>query len=140
MCPVTLQPMSDAANGATKAQARQDFSRWLNDVCDRLDAPRRGRPGWLRKRLASRGLKVSYETCRKWLGGLDIPDRANEGILLEALGVKLVPQATDAAYEALRRYWMDLPPEAQEHVLETARMAHAAFHAPAPVKQRKRGP
>lgn len=119
----TMQPMVEAA----KHLAREDFSKWLNAQCARLSAPVRGRPKWLKKRLEEQaGLRVSYETCRKWLGGLDIPDRANEALLHKALGVHIQAESADEQFEILRNVWRSLPEKSRTHLLETALLAQTA--------------
>lgn len=129
-----MQPMVEAA----KHQAREEFARWLNDHASRLSAPARGRPTWLKKLLKDKaGLKVSYETCRKWLGGLDIPDRANEALLYKALGVQVQAEAEDEEFEILRKIWRSLPPKSRTHIIETAVLAQAAARGQRPDETKK---
>lgn len=116
----TMQPMVDTA----KEAARAAWSEWLNSVLDQKEVPRRGRPGWLRQFLKSNGLKVSYETCRKWLAGLDLPDRANEAVLCKSLEIGRQP--ADIQFAELTEIWDSLPPARKEFVLATAKMAQAA--------------
>jgi hypothetical protein len=124
---------------AAKYTAREQFSEWLNSHADRLDAPQRGRPKWLQKLLKDKaGLKVSYETCRKWLAGLDIPDRANESLLHKALGVQIQAEESDPDFEALRQLWRELPPKSRAHIMEAALLAHSAAEATRPKEELKR--
>lgn len=134
-----MQPMVEAA----KHIAREDFSEWLNAHCARLGAPLRGRPKWLKDRLKTEvKLKVSYETCRKWLGGLELPDRANEALLHKALGVQVQAEENDPAFDTLRRIWRTLAQKGKDHVLETAFLAQNAARAenlePKPEQKKKR--
>lgn len=115
---------------AAKYTAREEFAEWLRGQCQRLGAPARGRPKWLQKRLKDDvGLNVSYETCRKWLSGLDMPDRANESLLFKALGVQYQAEESDEEFEALRKIWRDLPSRSRSHIMETAILAHSAAQA-----------
>ncbi len=132
-----MQPMVEAA----KDIAREQFAQWLNSHANRLDAPLRGRPKWLQKLLKDRvGLKVSYETCRKWLVGLDMPDRANESLLHKALGVQHQAEESDPEFESLRQIWRTLPARSRSLIVEAAALAQSAARAPqvAELKKRKR--
>jgi hypothetical protein len=64
--------------------ARESFSERLGEVLDAVtDVPRtRGRRTWVAKQW-----NVSVETARKWLVGLDIPDRAHLAAICAKLGV-----------------------------------------------------
>lgn len=131
----TMQPMVEAA----KYTAREEFAEWLNSHAHRLGAPLRGRPKWLQKLLKDEvGLKVSYETCRKWLGGLDIPDRANESLLHKALGVQIQAQEADQDFETLRQLWRSLPPKSRAHIMEAAQLAAQAAKSQDDPKKRRR--
>lgn len=124
--PDTMQPMVEAA----KYTAREEFAEWLNGHVQRLGAPVRGRPKWLQRLLEDEaGLKVSYETCRKWLAGLDIPDRANEALLHKALGVQVQAEETDQEFEMLRKIWRSLPQKSRSHLIDTAMLAQSAAKA-----------
>lgn len=130
----TMQPMVDAA----KERVRKAWSAWLHGVLDLRDVPTRGRPGWLQKLLKKHGLTVSYETCRKWLAGLDLPDRANEAVLYAALGIRRDAEA-DADFAALAAIWPSLQQSHKALIMETAKMAEqAAKAAPEPARTKNR--
>lgn len=131
--PDTIQPMVDTA----KYTAREEFSRWLNSHADRLHAPSRGRPKWLQKRLKDEvGLNVSYETCRKWLGGLDMPERPNEALLYKALGVQIQAEESDPQFEQLRQIWRTLPDKSRALILDAAALAQSAARSEKPQESR----
>lgn len=102
-----------------KDEARELFSKNLNAELSAQEAPDRGRPDWLRRKLLSDGrLKVSRETCRKWLAGLDIPDQAHMSILISVFRLNLQklrtgtweppPGAHDENFVRLVKAWPDL--------------------------------
>lgn len=121
----------------TKKQAREEFSKNLNRELDRLKAPQRGRPKWLQKELKN---IVTYESCRKWLKGLDIPDQGNLSVLVDTLGLnqqylrtgtwESAPGASDNRFSELQKIWPDLDEKYQDHLVETARMGRKASSPP----------
>lgn len=112
----------------TKIEAREEFSRNLNRELDRLQAPKRGRPDWLRKQI---GEIVSRETCRKWLQGKDMPDEANSSVLIDRLGLNYQflrtgrwepsPGAKDLRFSELEKAWPHLDEGIREAILSVAR-------------------
>jgi hypothetical protein len=111
-----------------KAETREAFSRRFNAVLDeRGDCPEaRGRRQWVAKRY-----KVSVETARKWLSGLDMPDGANsaricndlkvnENWLRAGTGPPREPE-NDPTLDELTRTWPSLDPAARLEVLHFAR-------------------
>lgn len=115
----------------TKDEARQEFARNLNAQLNAQEAPKRGRPEWLRGKI---GRIVSRESCRKWLAGEDMPDQTNMSILIESLGLNEQqlrigrwspppPGSQDERLAKLTKSWPSLPDKVQNAimaVLETA--------------------
>jgi hypothetical protein len=102
----------------TKDQAKAEFAKNLNAALSAQGAPDRGRPEWLRRRLAP-GLEVSRETCRKWLAGIDIPDQAHMSVLIDRFrlneqqlrtGSWSPPPGHDKDLDRLNALWAHLPP------------------------------
>jgi hypothetical protein len=128
----------------TKNEAREEFSRNLNRELDRLEAPKRGRPEWLRKRI---GEIVSRETCRKWLQAKDLPDQANMSILIDRLSLNQQllrtgrwepsPSAKDTRFTELEKAWPHLDEGIREAILSVARAGRPA-PAEKPVSQKRR--
>lgn len=106
----------------TKSDARAAFSAALNGFLEALGVPSRGRPRWLYDRLKAHARRevVTYESCRKWLKGLDIPDQANLTILCDAIGATrddLFPTKTAASRGLLEALIRDLEPDEQQQVI-----------------------
>jgi hypothetical protein len=129
----------------TKIEAREEFAKNLNAELDRLQAPKRGRPDWLRKQI---GEIVSRETCRKWLGGLDLPDQANMSILIDTLGLNQqllrtgrwepAPGSKDQQFAELERMWPHLDTGLREAVMAVVRTVKApAQEKPQPRRRRR---
>lgn len=126
----------------TKKQAREEFASNLNRELDRLNAPRRGRPGWLRERLNN---IVSRESCRKWLAGDDIPDQANMSILIDTLQLNQqllrtghwepAPSSKDQRFVELEKVWPDLDEHEREAIMSVLR----AIRPPITTIRRRRG-
>ncbi len=99
----------------TKDEARAAFSSRLAEVI--TDQPDRPGPrelrGWVAKRY-----RVSVETARKWLMGLEIPDHTNAVRIATDLKVSLdwlltghgqkQPPPHDPLFDTLVRYWRQL--------------------------------
>lgn len=106
----------------TKKDAREAFGVALNKFLDARKILVRGRASWLYDRLKSHARRevVSYESCRKWIKGLDIPDQANLTILCEAIGASrddLFPGADRVTNESLEALVRDLEPDEQQKVI-----------------------
>jgi hypothetical protein len=130
----------------TKIEARAEFSRNLNKELDRLNAPRRGRPEWLRQEI---GEIVSRETCRKWLQGKDMPDEAHSSVLIDRLGLNYQflrtgrwepsPGAKDVRFSELEKAWPTLDEGIREAILSVARAGRPAAAEKPSVPKRRQG-
>lgn len=128
----------------TKDEARAEFSRNLNSALDRLEAPHRGRPEWLRKQL--NGI-VSRESCRKWLSGDDMPDQANMSVLIDRFGLNQqllrtgkwepAPSSKDEGFRELEQAWPHLDESAREAVLSVVRIARPKSQSPVATRRRR---
>jgi hypothetical protein len=128
----------------TKIEAREEFSRNLNKELDRLQAPKRGRPIWLRKQI---GEIVSRETCRKWLQAKDMPDEAHMSVLIDRLGLnhqflrtgrwESSPGAKDMRFAEIEKAWPHLDEGIREAILSVARAGKPAT-AENPTAHRRR--
>jgi hypothetical protein len=128
----------------TKIEAREEFSRNLNRELERFQAPKRGRPEWLRKQI---GEIVSRETCRKWLQGKDMPDEAHMSVLIDRLGLNYQflrtgrwepsPGAKDLRFSELEKAWPHLDEGIREAIMSVARAGRPATAQPH-VAQRRR--
>lgn len=128
----------------SKDEARAEFARNLNRELDRLSAPRRGRPGWLRAEL---GNLVSRESCRKWLAGEDMPDQANMSVLVDKLGLnqqflrtgkwEAAPGSRDARFAELEQAWPLLDDGAREAIMGVLRAVKPVPAAPAAPRRRR---
>lgn len=128
----------------TKEEARAEFARNLNRELDRLSAPRRGRPGWLREKLSN---AVSRESCRKWLAGEDLPDQGNMSILIDTLDLNQqllrtgswepAPSSKDQRFMELEKAWPHLEDPAREAIMMVLRATRSV--APLVQTKRKRG-
>lgn len=134
-----LQPMI----ALTKNEARKRFGQQLNTVCNALGAPVRGRPKWLQKQIRN---AVSYEQCRKWLAGIDIPDEANTAILVDSLGTStqylkdrvgtpLKSSRENSEADELLRIWNNITDEGRAQFLRSAHTIELAYNL---INQRKR--
>lgn len=129
----------------TKEEARAEFARNLNRELERLEAPRRGRAGWLRERL---GKVVSRESCRKWLAGEDLPDQGNMSILIDTLGLNQqllrtgrwepAPSSKDERFLELEKAWPELDNEARNAIVGVLRAMKPASHKPATTRAKGR--
>ncbi len=115
-----------------KTTARLEFGALLNAALDHIDTcpPKRGRVRWLFKALKKNQVPlVSYEQCRKYLRGKDIPDQANLRIIAERLKIGVsVLQPKEAAndpsdYELdeLLRLWKDADTRGRASIMAVAR-------------------
>ena len=139
-CPDSMQVMVVR----TKNEAREEFARNLNRELDRLGAPRRGRPGWLRERING---VVSRESCRKWLAGEDLPDQANMSILIDALGLNQqllrtgqwepAPSSRDERFVELEKAWPDLDDEARDAIIGVLRAMKPAPPSAASARRKR---
>jgi len=117
----------------TKEEAREEFSRNLNSALDKLGAPKRGRPDWLRTKI---GNLVSRESCRKWLFGLDIPDQANLSVLVSTLDLnaqqlltgewEMPPGSQDSRLTALTKIWPELEDKTREAIMSVLSLDKSA--------------
>lgn len=117
----------------TKIEARTEFSKNLNRELDRLQAPKRGRPEWLRKQI---GEIVSRETCRKWLSAKDMPDEAHMSVLVDRLRLNYQllrtgrwepsPGSKDVRFAELEKAWPHLEEGIREAILSVARAGKPA--------------
>lgn len=129
----------------TKDEAREEFAKNLNRELDRLEAPRRGRAGWLRKQL---GEIVSRESCRKWLAGEDLPDQANFSVLVDRLSLNAQmlrtgrwepgPSAKDQRFAELEKAWPELDDNARNAILAVLRAMKPSAQI-ATMPRRRRG-
>lgn len=137
----TLQPMVVK----TKEDAKREFSKRLRtEITKRFpDAPAdRGLVQWLYDLLrahvgASRPAPVSYESCRKWLKGKEIPISPNLMLLCDATGIivtDLMDDETRAYIEdqedpqiaTLIKTFRKLNDRGRKHVLDAAELASRA--------------
>lgn len=117
-----------------KDAKRQRFGELLNGVLNEMGAPPgRGRVQWLYDRLKKGGKEfVSYEQCRKYVRGIDMPDHANFFLLCEQLGTRperLQPTRNrqeaagqDVALDELLKIWGTSDDGAHDFILEAARL------------------
>lgn len=131
----------------SKEETKAAFSKRLNDVLDeREDIPRaRGRRQWIAKRY-----RVSVETARKWLMGLDMPDGVNLARIAGDLKISPDwlrsnvghprPQPTDPLFDELTRTWPSLRPEDRADVVKYAKFRRAEPPVPQPPGRRSRQP
>lgn len=106
----------------TKKDAKEAFANALNKFLERREVPVRGRASWLYDRLKAHARQevVSYESCRKWIKGLDIPDQGNLTILCEAIGATrddLFPTKGTPTSGSLEALIKDLEPDEQQKVI-----------------------
>lgn len=130
----------------TKIEARAEFSRNLNRELDRLNAPKRGRPEWLRQQI---GEIVSRETCRKWLQAKDMPDEAHSSVLIDRLGLNYQflrtgrwepsPGAKDLRFTELEKAWPTLDEGIREAILSVARAGRPATAEKPALPKRRHG-
>lgn len=128
----------------TKEEARLEFAKNLNRELDRLEAPRRGRPVWLRDKLNK---AVSRESCRKWLAGKDFPDEANMSILIDTLGLnhqllrtgrwEPAPSSKDERFVELEKAWPTLDDNARNAILGVLRAMQPQAATSTPSKRRR---
>lgn len=129
----------------SKEEAREEFSRNLNRELDRLQAPRRGRPDWLRKQL---GNAVSRESCRKWLAGKDLPDQTNLSILIDRLQLNEqylrtgawgpAPGSKDQRFVELEKAWPGLNDEARDAIIGILRAMQPSAVQPSSAARRRK--
>lgn len=132
----SLQPMGTLERQA----AREGFSRRFGEVLNDLEeVPRtRGRRTWIAKKW-----RVSTETARKWLIGLDIPDRAHLAAICTTLRVspdwmltglgRRNLQDDDALFDRLQTVWGYLSDDNREQLVALAIFLHGrAPQAPPP--------
>jgi len=129
----------------SKDQVRKAFSRRLNGVLDEIadisGDNRRRRRSWMRDRY-----KVSVETARKWLTGIDLPDQMHLAMLAADLKVSSDwlltgngarrPPVQDQLLEELLTIWPQLSSDDRHEVLRYAhyrgdRPRHARTPPPA---------
>lgn len=130
----------------TKEEARQEFARNLNSELDRLKAPRRARPAWLREQI---GNIVSRESCRKWLAGEDIPDQANMSILIDTLHLNQqllrtgrwepAPSSKDQRFVEIEKAWPDLADHERDAIMSVLRAIKPLKETATPITRRRRG-
>jgi hypothetical protein len=130
----------------TKEQAREEFSRNLNKALDQVEAPKRGRPEWLRKEVS--GI-VSRETCRKWLSGLDIPDEGHMSVLADRFSLNIQhlrtgkwepsPGSRDARFAELERAWPNLDDTIRDAIIGVVRAVKPTTPAKSAVQKRRQG-
>jgi hypothetical protein len=129
----------------TKEQAREEFSRNLNKALDQIEAPKRGRAGWLRKQI---GEIVSRESCRKWLNGLEIPDEAHMSVLIDRFSLNMQhlrtgrwepsPGSRDERFGELERAWPELDDNIRNAIMGVLRAVKPATAPKAvPLKRRR---
>lgn len=126
-----------------KDDLRREFGRWLSRELIAKGMPEsRGGPGWLKKELWIRGrIKISYESCRKWLIGLEFPEQAHLKALGDIFGIShspmtgnlspTKPKETDEQLEELLFLWQDLDTDGKDHVVTSAKLAKRASPFPA---------
>lgn len=127
----------------TKEAARLEFAKNLNAALDRMDAPKRGRPGWLSKELS--GL-VSRESCRKWLAGDDMPDQANLSVLLDHFKLNEQqlrtgswgpsPDSADPRFAELQSAWPHLSDAERDVIMGVIRLARPTQSTSQPRRRR----
>lgn len=127
--------------------AREAFSRRFAQVLDgRDEVPRtRGRRSWVAKKWS-----VSIETARKWLMGLDIPDRAHLAAIctdlraspdwmLTGLGSRHLAD-DDALLDRLVSAWCLLEVDHREQLVALAVFMSQRAPPAAPIRSTERSP
>jgi hypothetical protein len=125
---INLQPVV----ASSKDTSREEFGRLFNSELDRIGAPaERARIGWVFKTLRdkNRGKKlVSREQVRKWIKGIDFPDRANLWTVCRFLELDwtrlqpgIEPPSHSPLYVELQAVWDDLREDQQYSLLNYAK-------------------
>jgi hypothetical protein len=139
------------------AKAKKDamalFSAMLNAEFDRLNAPKRGRPAWMKRELKTRArFETTTTSCQKWLGGQQIPRSSHLAIIVKAFGLnhqllmagewEPPPGISDQHLLGIHRLWPLITDESgRKHVLEAAEFvarAKAAANEETPPEKRHR--